>query len=117
MQITGSNTIIYVDPWTETVAFYRDVIGLTSSFENDWFVEFGLVGHGRLSVAHAARSTIAAGNGAGITLSWQVPDVDAACEHLARNGVTSTPIVTRWGGATTFFHDPAGNRIEFWSPL
>ncbi len=115
MLITRTNTILYCTAWAESVDFYRDVIGLTSSFENDWFVEFGLGDGSHLSVADVDRATIEAGGGAGITLSWQVPDLAAVCDELAARGVAITAPRSRWNATTVFLHDPDGNRIELWS--
>jgi catechol 2,3-dioxygenase-like lactoylglutathione lyase family enzyme len=36
------NTILYCRHWRETVAFYRERLGLKSAFQCDWFVEFRL---------------------------------------------------------------------------
>lgn len=116
MHVSRSNTILYCSQWADTVAFYRDTIGLDSSFENDWFVEFDLHADAHLSVADAAHATVGAGDGSGITLSWQVDDLEAASRRLESLGVTVSAPITRWGGLTVFFHDPSGNRIEFWSP-
>lgn len=114
--VARSNTILYCRLWGDTVDFYRRVLGLAVSFENDWFVEFALGGNSFVSVADAARATIPSSGGAGITLSWQVADVAAARVALAERGVAVPEIVNRWEAATLFVTDPEGNRIELWSP-
>jgi catechol 2,3-dioxygenase-like lactoylglutathione lyase family enzyme len=111
-----SNTILYCQLWADTVDFYRRVLGLAVSFENDWFVELVLGGDSFVSVADAARATIPSSGGAGITLSWQVADVAASRLALAERGVAVGEIISRWGAATLFVTDPEGNRIELWSP-
>ncbi|MGB3737531.1 MAG: VOC family protein [Ilumatobacter sp.] len=118
MRITRTNTILYCAEWADTVAFYRDTIGLESSFENDWFVEFGLTDGSHVSVADARRATIepGAGGGSGLTLSWQVTDLSAQCARLATLGVDVPSPIRRWGASTVFIHDPEGNRIELWEP-
>ncbi|MGA9276857.1 VOC family protein [Ilumatobacter sp.] len=117
MKLDRTNTILYCSTWDETVDFYRDVIGLETSFENDWFVEFALGPGAFLSIADTARATIPSAHGAGITLGWQVTDLDVERTRLVDRGVACTPIAQRWGARTTYLLDPEGNRIELWSPL
>lgn len=110
-----SNTILYTDRWAETVEFYRDALALTVAFENEWFVEFALGSGAFVSVADAARSSIAPGRGDGITLSLQVDDVRAVRAELVSVGIEVGDAGVRWGADVLDVHDPAGNRIEFWS--
>ena len=113
--VRRSNTILYTDRWAETVAFYRDSLALTVAFENDWFVEFALGSGAYVSVADAARSSIAPGRGDGVTLSLQVDDVRAVRSDLVRAAVDVGEIGVRWGAEVLDVHDPSGNRLEFWS--
>lgn len=114
MLVTRSNTMLYCADWSATVAFYRDVIGLESTHENAWMVEFRLHDGAHLSVADAGRTSIAANHGAGITLSWRVDDLDGSCSHLATHDVATSAPSRRMGARAVFAHDPEGNRIEFW---
>ncbi len=116
MRVARSNTILYCANWIDTVSFYRDDLGLASSFQNDWFVEFTLDGSAHLSVADAARATIDPGAGTGLTLSWQVDDLDAEMARLTSRNVATTTPIHRWGARCCFLHDPEGNRIELWQP-
>lgn len=113
--VERTNTVLYCDRWADVVAFYRDRLGLTVAFENDWFVEFAVHAGGFLSVANAARSSIRAGDGAGITLSWQVADVTDVRSAIAEAGVEVGDLSRRFGADVFDVFDPAGNRIEFWS--
>jgi catechol 2,3-dioxygenase-like lactoylglutathione lyase family enzyme len=115
LQPARANTILYCRNWAATVAFYRDTLGLPVSFENDWFVEFHLVDSAYLSIAAAERSSIAAVAGQGITLAWQVNDLEDVHGQLQVQGVTVTPIRRRWGARVFYCHDPEGHRLEFWS--
>jgi len=110
-----ANTILYCDRWQESVAFYRDVLGLDVAFANDWFVEFVLGPDRFVSIADAARSSLESGGGAGITLSWQVADVAEARALLAEGGATVGEIGRRWGADVIDVFDPEGHRIELWS--
>lgn len=115
LRIVGSNTILYTDRWTELVDFYRTGLGLRTSIERDWFIEFELHPGAHVSLADAQRASIASGDGAGLTLSWRVEDAAATRDRLVANQIDSSPIHQRWGSPGFFVFDPAGNRIEFWS--
>ena len=106
--------MLYCSRWAETVDFYATTIGFDRSLENDWFVEFDLHDGAHLSVANADRATIAANGGDGLTLSWQVADLDAERSRLSALGVAVSAPTPRWGALTAFLHDPEGNRIELW---
>ncbi len=115
-ELRRTNTILYCRRWAATVQFYRDVLGLAAHPLCDWFVEFRLTADSCLSIADAARATIAPVAGGGVTLSWQVADVVDFRRHLVDKGVTTGPITNRWGARCFFFHDPEGHRLEAWSP-
>ncbi len=115
LRIVGSNTILYTDQWSELVDFYRTSLGLRTSMERDWFIEFELHPGAHVSVADAQRARITSSDGAGLTLSWRVEDPAATRDRLAANEIDASPIHQRWGSSGFFVFDPAGNRIEFWS--
>ncbi len=115
IRITGSNTVLYSDRWFELVDFYRTGLGLRTSMERDWFVEFELHSGAHISVADAHEAGMVSGDGTGVTLSWRIDDVAVVREALVRNGIEVSPIGNRWSSPGFFVSDPAGNRIEFWS--
>lgn len=115
LQLRRTNTILYCHEWEATAAFYRDTLGLPVSFANDWFVELVLQDGAHLSIANAARASIAAVGGQGITLAWQVADLPAVRSELAAAGVMVTAIKPRWGAWVCYFRDPEGHRIELWA--
>ena len=108
------NTILYCQQWEATVRFYRDLLRLPVTFANDWFVEFRLTESAYVSIANAARATIQAAHGTGITLSWQVADIEEARLQLQSAGVDTTSIKAKWGARVLYLHDPEGHRIELW---
>lgn len=116
LAVRTSNTIIYCDDWSRVVAFYRDGLGLRTTTERDWFVEFEIHPGVHLSVADASRATVPSGDGSGLTLSWCVDHVDSVIEQLAVKRLEPSEVVTRWGSRCCYVFDPAGNRIEFWEP-
>ena len=114
IDVRGANFILYCDRWRETVDFYRGVLGLTETFSNEWFVEFRLGAATSVSIVDAARTSINPVQGQGMTLSIEVPDLDAARRTLDRRGAQPSPTVIRFGSRVFDVHDPEGHRIEFW---
>ena len=112
LRTNRTNTILYCNRWEATVRFYRDTIKLPVVLEKEWFVEFQLTGSARLSVADATRASIPSAGGAGITLSWQVDNINAVHRQMLDRGIHVTPITTTWGARACFLFDPEGNRIE-----
>ncbi len=115
VNVRRTNTILYTDRWANTVAFYRTALALPVTFENEWFIEFAVGDSSFVSVADAARTSVAAGSGAGLTLSWQVDDVADVRATLCERGIEVSSIGKRWGARVVDVFDPSGNRIEFWS--
>jgi uncharacterized glyoxalase superfamily protein PhnB len=114
----AANTILYCQAWSETVAFYRDQLGLSVTFSSDWFVEFALTDSARLSIADERRATIKSSHGAGITLTFQVADADALWTEFHSAGLQPTPCRTHaWGARTFYLRDPEGHRLEVWSAI
>ena len=111
------NTIVYCRHWCETVAFYRDQLGLPVRFETDWLVEFQVCETAYLSVADERRSRIKSAAGAGLTVTLRVADADTVHSRLEGAGLKVDPVRTHpWGARLFRFHDPEGHRLEVWSP-
>ncbi len=114
--IKSMNTILYCRRWPETVSFYRDILQLGISFASDWFIEFRVNETAFLSVADERRASIKSSAGAGLTITWQVDDIDAAWRYLHSQGAEPGPIKTHaWGDQVFYFYDPEGHRLELWS--
>jgi predicted enzyme related to lactoylglutathione lyase len=109
------NTILYCLNWADTVKFYREVIKLSVNHETEWLVEFQLKDNSFLSIADAAFTSINSAKGSGITLSFQVENVDGAHHRLQEMGVSPGPIKPIWGARAFYIFDPEGHRIELWS--
>lgn len=114
-KIKRSNTILYCQNWDAMVRFYRDVLNFVIHHQTDWFVEFQIVGNSYLSIANAANASIQSANGNGITLSWQVEDVESAYNMLNEFGVKTSQIKSIWGAKAFYFFDPEGHRVELWA--
>ena len=113
-KIKRTNTILYCRNWDAMVRFYRDVLNFVIHHQTDWFVEFQ-VGDTYLSIANAACASIQSADGNGITLSWQVEDVESAYYLLNELGVKTGRIKGIWGAKVFYFFDPEGHRIELWT--
>lgn len=113
--IVRTNTILYCRHWQKTVAFYRDILGLAGRRLSDWMVEFELTETSFISIADAARATVGASGGGGITLSWRVGDLEGWHRRLTQLHVATGPIQNRWGSRYFYFHDPEGHRLEAWT--
>ena len=113
--ISRTNTILYCRCWEPCVRFYRDVLRLSINYKTDWMVEFHLSGETYLSIANAAKTSIQSAEGNGITLSWQVDDVDCIHNRLTELGIEASEIKHIWGNRAFYFFDPEGHRIELWS--
>lgn len=111
------NAILYCRHWPETVAFYRDGLGLPVLFSNDWFVEFAIAA-ARLSVADETRASVKTAGGNGITLSLETEDLELEWDRLMQKDFSPTPIATHpWNARVFYLHDPEGHRIEFWQSV
>ena len=114
-KIKRSNTILYCRNWEVTVKFYRDVFNFVINHESEWFVEFQLADNTYLSIANTANASIKSADGGGITLSWQVEDVEKTHHRLNQLGIKTSLIKLVWGSRAFYLFDPEGHRLELWS--
>jgi catechol 2,3-dioxygenase-like lactoylglutathione lyase family enzyme len=117
MEITRTNTILYCRQWSETVAFYRNIFAFLITYQTEWFVEFQLHAQAYLSIADERRATITSAAGQGITLSWQVANVEQMHTDLEQRKIAVSPIRQKWGARLFYLRDPEGHRIELWQPV
>lgn len=89
---------MYCQKWAETVAFYRDVFAFRISHQTDWFMEFEITPDAAyLSIADERRASVKSVSGQGITLSWQVGDLQAIYQLLAGRGVETHSLSRKMG--------------------
>jgi catechol 2,3-dioxygenase-like lactoylglutathione lyase family enzyme len=118
LSILAANTILYCRKWRDTVAFYRDALNLPVTFTSDWFVEFQIASAAHLSIADERRATIKSGQGAALTLTFRVDEVDETWKRLSARGLQLGAIQDHaWGARVFYFYDPEGHRLEIWSPV
>ena len=115
-EIKRTNTILYCERWQETISFYRDKLGFEIAYQCDWLVEFRLTSSSYLSVADQKRATIQSADGKGITLSFEIDNLEKAHSNMTEEGLAPTAIRSQVLGADVFYlFDPEGTRIEYWS--
>jgi catechol 2,3-dioxygenase-like lactoylglutathione lyase family enzyme len=112
---------LFVDDLPATKAFYENVFGVPTAFEDDdsTVFEFGNILVNLLRT-EAAPELVAPAEVAGIDagvrqqLTIGVDDVDRVCQELVERGVQllNGPIDRPWGVRTASFRDPAGHVWE-----
>ena len=113
--VITANIILYCKEWDATVRFYRDGLHLPVLFSADWFIEFGLTETSRLSIADEKHASVKSCKNAGITLTLQVQDINAAREFAEKMGLTPTEVKTHpWSARLFHIFDPEGHRVEMW---
>ena len=112
---------LFVEDLAVTNAFYGEVFGLPTLFEDDDSAVFGfgstMVNLVRAAAAPELIAPAPVGDskaGARFVLTLEVENVDATCEELQRRGVEvlNGPLDRPWGVRTASFQDPAGTIWE-----
>ena len=118
LDLVTTNTILYCRQWESCVRFYRDRLGLPMGMANEWFVEFVLTDTARLSLADERRASVKSAGEAGLTLTLQIDDLEAARAMAIEAGIDPTEIRDHpWGARLFNVYDPEGRRIEIWQPV
>ena len=115
LTILTSNTILYCHHWNECINFYKNTLDFEISFSSHWLVEFIITDNARVSLANEIRTSVKSADGQGITLTWQVENIENALDQLKTSGVETSEIVSHaWGARLFRFYDPEGHRLEIW---
>lgn len=110
--------ILFVSDLGRSIAFYRDVIGLTFKFEDAGYAEFATPGT-RFALYERRRAEWLTGRpvapGPAAEVVFVVDDVDAEVVRLTARGaqVISGPADRPWGHRTAHVADPDGFIVEF----
>jgi catechol 2,3-dioxygenase-like lactoylglutathione lyase family enzyme len=109
---------LFAEDFTGTKSFYREVLGLSLTFEDESTAVFKLE---NIMVCLTDVSAVpelitpatvsSPDDGSRFMLAMFVDDVDAACSELDRHGVAllNGPVDRPWGVRTANFTDPAGH--------
>ena len=69
-----------------------------------------------LSLADESKTSIESNEGKGITLTFEVDDIQNTHSQLVRMGLENLNIKDHpWGAQDIHIYDPEGNRVEFWA--
>src|SRR5687767_11365769 len=117
LAVSRTNIILYCKHWTEMVHFYSRILQLPIHYQSDWFVEFQLCAGSFVSIADETKATIKSADGAGITLTWQVGNIQQSHMFIVQQGIAISALQEKWGATVCYFRDPEGNRIELWQPV
>jgi predicted enzyme related to lactoylglutathione lyase len=114
--VQGVATVwVPVEDFERAVGFYRDVLGLQVTEEDDGWAEVDANG---LMIGLNARESEGAGSGGGPVISFQ-PDgeIEEAKQALEANGVTFAAEISEhpWGRIATF-KDSEGNDLQLYAP-
>lgn len=108
------NTYYVVKDMERTVAFYRDLVGLTLRFQDGarW-AQFD-VGGATLAFGNAEEGAVPPGDGAMVTL--EVDDLDAMARALGDRRVEVVRQIRDMGphGRTMAIRDPEGNVVQLY---
>jgi lactoylglutathione lyase len=105
---------LYVRDFERSVAFYRDVLGLTFDVGDGW-AEVKLAGGMRFAL-HAAHEGVDGFSSGSMHLDFAVDDVDAAAARLRAAGVQVGEIFREPYGSHCTFVDPDGYELELFQP-
>ncbi|MFT5483402.1 MAG: putative enzyme related to lactoylglutathione lyase [Halieaceae bacterium] len=115
INIRAANTILYCKKWGEVIEFYKKNLNLDINISNEWFVEFRITDHSYLSIADESRASIKSSNGQGVTITFEVEDIEATHIYLKEKFCNPSSIKNHsWGAKVIHIYDPEGNRLEFW---
>jgi lactoylglutathione lyase len=111
--------ILYVRDLDRSIAFYRDVVGLSFKFTESGYAEFNTEGVKFALFERAKLPSLigrpATDGGPSGEIAFVVDDVDAEATRVRAAGVEilSGPVDRPWGHRTFHFLDPDGNVVEF----
>ncbi len=129
--MVASHFRLLVGSFEQTFRFYREVVGLPTTYPPDAagpYAEFELGGEKYLGLFDRSLMLEAVGRPAGsersaddhAMLCVSVEDVDAEARRLEGLGVElAAPPADHelWGMRTVYVRDPEGNLVEFYGPL
>ncbi len=101
----------YVTDMEESIAFYRDTLGLPL-VSHDYVARFDVDGV-LFELVPVPPGTVVPGNG-NARLCFGVSDLAATLEQLHTRGIQTSGVRNKRGGRMAFFRDPDGNELSLW---
>ena len=111
MSLSFDAVFYYVTHMEESIAFYRDTLGLPM-VSHDYVVRFDVDGV-LFELVPVPPGTVVPGNG-NARLCFGVSDLAATLRQLHARGIQTSDIKTKHGGKIAFFRDPDGNELSLW---
>lgn len=101
----------YVTDMQNSIAFYRDALGLPLVSE-DYVARFDLDGV-LIELVPVAPGSVVPGKG-NARLCFAVSNLEETLEDLHSRGIETSDIRKKKGGRLAFFRDPDGNELSLW---
>jgi catechol 2,3-dioxygenase-like lactoylglutathione lyase family enzyme len=111
LKLSFDAVFYYVTDMEESIAFYRDTLGLPMS-SHDFVARFDLDGV-LFELVPLPPGTVVPGNG-NARLCFGVSNLRETLEELRGRGIQTTEIKHKRGGQIAFFRDPDGNELSLW---
>ena len=114
---------LLVDNFNKSFEFYKETLGLKVNSKEEGFANFKL-GETELAIFQKDAATSMfpkkyMGNGGGVSIGFQVKDINQACKRLKLKKVEifEGPKSTPWGQKVAYFRDPDCNIWEISEPF
>ena len=111
LKLSFDAVFYYVTDMEESIAFYRDALGLPMS-SHDFVARFDVDGV-LFELVPRPPGTVVPGNG-NARLCFGVQDLQETVEQLHACGIQTSEIKHTRGGQIAFFRDPDGNELSLW---
>jgi len=103
-------------------AFYIELLQMQPSGDENWWVDFGVVGDSQLVIySEAGMEEMAPGSMSGsgngrFTIEFEVDDPDAECHRMTVFGapVVKPPTTQTWGRRSVWLRDHDGNIVNLY---
>jgi len=111
LKLSFDAVFYYVTDMTESIAFYRDILGLPLVSE-DYVARFDLDGV-LIELVPLPPGSVVPGSG-NARLCFSVANLQETLEQMHARGLATSKIKEKRGGKLAFFRDPDGNELCLW---
>ena len=111
LKLSFDAIFFYVTDVQESIAFYRDTLGLPM-VSHDYVARFDLDGV-LVELVPMPPGSVVPGSG-NARLCFAVSDLKETLEQLHARGIATSDIKIKRGGKIAFFRDPDGNELSLW---
>jgi catechol 2,3-dioxygenase-like lactoylglutathione lyase family enzyme len=111
LQLSFDAVFYYVTDIEESIAFYRDTLGLPM-VSRDYVVRFDLDGV-LVELVPRPPGSVVPGSG-NARLCFAVSDLQETLDRLHARGISTSGVKDKKNGKIAFFRDPDGNELSVW---